>query len=501
MPAVGLDRVSRVLGYTLQTADFSNVTPNLPQRIAILSEANTANQSGLDTTPFQITTAQSAGDKYGYGSPIHMMARILFPQSGDGVGGIPVWVYPQEEPGGATSKQITITPTGVATGNGTHTLVIAGRSGVDSEFYDVNIVTGDTTAEITDKIADAINNVLGCPVVGTSDTYEVVAESKWAGLTANELTITVDTSAGDLGISYAITSTQSGSGTPSIASALSAFGNAWNTLVLNGYGTESNIVSALEAFNGVPSNTAPTGRYSGLVFKPFVALTGSVADDDTTFTDAKKSEITIALCPAPLSKGIHFEAAANMAALYAPIAQNTPAQNVGGLTYPDMPTPTSIGSMAIYTNRDAFVKKGSSTVDLVDGNYKVADFVTTWHPVGELAPLFRYVRDLTLDFNVKFGEQLIIETNVQGRIIVNDADIVSAANTIKPKELKGLIIDYADQLGARGLIADVAFMKSNISVSISTTNPKRFDIAFKYKRSGTAEIVSTTATAGFNFGS
>src|SRR5882762_123174 len=221
--AVGLDRISRIVGYKITKGDFSTTTPNLPQRLAILGEANDANQLTLDLNPQQITSAQQAGELYGYGSPIHAMARILFPVSGDGVGGIPVLVYPQAAAPGATAKIMRVAPSGVANGNGTHTLVIAGRKGVDYIFYDINIATGDDAADINDKIADAVNAVLGSPVSAVSDDYHSDLTSKWKGLSANQITVSVDTGNDDLGITYVITQQAAGAATPSIAAALALF--------------------------------------------------------------------------------------------------------------------------------------------------------------------------------------------------------------------------------------------------------------------------------------
>ena len=93
--AVVVDRLSRTTGYALQRGKFNNDTPYLPQVIAILGEANTANQTGLTVDPIEVTSASEAGELFGYGSPIHSVMRILRPLSGDGVGGIPTVVYPQ----------------------------------------------------------------------------------------------------------------------------------------------------------------------------------------------------------------------------------------------------------------------------------------------------------------------------------------------------------------------------------------------------------------------
>ena len=61
MSAVGTERISRIVGYKLTKGDFSNTTPNLPQRVVILGEANTDNQLTLDTDAKEITSAQQAG--------------------------------------------------------------------------------------------------------------------------------------------------------------------------------------------------------------------------------------------------------------------------------------------------------------------------------------------------------------------------------------------------------------------------------------------------------
>lgn len=498
--AVGLERVGKVVGYKITKGNFSEVTPNLPQRVAIFGEANTANQLTMDLNAKEITSAQQAGEEYGYGSPIHIMMRILRPVFGGGIGGIPVIVYPQVSTG-AAAKELEITPTGSATGNGTHTLVVAGRRGIDGVNYDINILQGDTPAIISQKITDAFNNVLGCPFSAVASVTESTATSKWQGKTANALSVTVDNNGDDLGVTYAVVSTQSGAGTPGVGAALLTFGNDWNTLVLNSYGTETSVMDALEAFNGIPDPDSPTGRYTGIIMKPFVAITGSVLEDPSAITDPRKSNVTIAIAPAPLSAGLAMEAAANMTLLEARTAQDNPHLDVSSKSYPDMPAASAIGAMSNYDNRDAIVKKGCSTVDLNNGVYVVQDFVTTYHPVGELPPQFRYVRNLVIDFNIRFGYYLLEAINVIDHAIVADNDIVSAQKTIKPKQWKQQMATYFIGLSSRALIVTPQFSADGLIVNISTTNPDRLETFFPYKRSGYVRIASTTVQAGFNFGS
>jgi phage tail sheath gpL-like len=502
--AVSLARVSRIIGYKITKGNFATSSSNLPQRIAVLAEANTANQSTLDTAAKEITSAQQAGNLYGYGSPIYNILRILIPIQGGGVDGVPVIVYPQAEANGATSKVLKVVPTGVATGNGTHTLVIAGRAGIDGEFYDINVEEGDTASEICEKMTNAVNAILGSPVSATDYDYETRFESKWKGLTAEDISITVDTNDNDLGITYAVSNVQTAAGTPSISAALTSFGNEWNTIVVNSYGTVSSIMSTLEQFNGIPDPENPTGRFTGIIMKPFVAITGSVADNPSTITDTRLNNVTIAIAPAPLSPGLPMEAAANMTVLHAKVAQNTPHLDVAGKAYPDMPVPSTgnIGSMADYENRDSFVKKGCSTVDFSGGQYVVQDFVTTYHKLGENPPQYRYVRNLyAVDMNVRYTYYQLELVNVVDHVIAEDNDTVSAAKVIKPKQWKSILFTMMDDLANRALITDVPFSQNSIEVSIGTTNPDRLETFFRIKRSGVVRISDTTAETGFNFGS
>jgi phage tail sheath gpL-like len=496
--AVGSDRISKVVGYLLSKGNFTEDSPNLPQRIAIVAEANEANQGTLDLTPWPATSAKAAGDRYGYGSPIYHIMRILKPLYTDGVGGIPIVVYPQAKAGGAAQRVMDVTPTGVATGNGTHTLVISGRRGLDGVPYDINIVTGDTNATISTKIANAVNAVLGTPVIAVAGATKATCTAKWAGLTSNDISITVDTNGNALGITYAVAQVTAGLGTPSVAAALNLFGSEWNTIVINGYGMVASVMTALEGFNGIADPVTPTGRYAGIIMKPFIAITGSVADDPSATTDAKLGEMTIAIAPAPGSAGLPFEAAANMAYLFALISQDSPHLDVCGLSYPDMPVPSgSIGTMADYNNRDAIVKKGCSTVDKVGGKYVVQDFVTTYHPVGETPPQYRYARNLMLDFNVRFRYYILEQINVVGKTIVADGDDVDADDVIKPKQWKQIVGQLGEDLTKAALITNADFTRQSITVNIGS-NPDRLDTFFRYKRTGIARISSTVAEPGFN---
>lgn len=501
--AVGSERISRIVGYKITKGDFSNKTPNLPQRIAIIGEVNAADQGTFPTIGTVVTSAKQAGDLYGYGSPIHMAMRILRPQNSEGVGGIPTVCYGVAEAGGATARIATVTPTGTPDKNGTHYMKIAGRTELDGASYAFSILTTDSTTVIAEKMRDAINNAPNSPYTATATTGVLTVTSKWKGITAEELDVTVFTGDDTLSLTYPVVVTQAGTGVPTVTAELNKFGNDWVTLVVNTFTTaQTAILDEYEAFNGIPDPSAPTGRFAGIVMKPFIALTGSTNSDDTSLTDARKTQVTNAICPAPNSLATPLEAAANMCLLYSRIAQDNPHLDVNGKLYPDMPvndngTPNAMDD---YENRDSYVKLGNSTVDVINGQYRVQDFVTTYHPDGEMTPQFRYCRNLILDFNIRFGYYLLEQINVVDHVIANDDDVVSVANVVKPKQWTAILNGFADDLANRGLLADPTFMKNSIVVNLSGVNPDRLETFFRYKRTGVVRIASTTAEAGFNFG-
>lgn len=499
--AVGSDRRSRVSGYKLGRFQ-SNETPNLPQFIALFGEANTANQSGLTVTKKEVTSANEAAELYGAGSPLHRIMRILRPVSGDGVGGIPTIVFPQITAGGATATVRAWTVTGTATANATHYVIINGRDTLDFQSHAFSVVTGDTPTIIAGKISDAINAVLGSPCSAVSALGVMTATSKWKGSTSAQLNIVIDFGSNAAGVSYSQTTSTDGSGVVSLAASLAQFGDDWYTAVINPYGEAQ--FDVLEQFNGYPDPVAPTGRYAGIIFKPFMAYAGSVLSDKDDLAlitnDADRIEqVTNVICTAPNSKGFEFEVAANAVALFCRIMQDSPHLDVNNKAYPDMPIPSdgNIGDMSDYNNRDFLVKKGCSTVILENGQYKIQDFVTTYHPAGEIPLQFAYARNVDLDWNVSYGYRLLETRFLKDKTLVLDNQIVDVAGVIKPKEWKAIVFGYIDDLAQNGLINNPAFSKVSVVVAISTINPDRFETFFRYKRTGIARIESTDVEVGF----
>lgn len=501
--AIGSERLSRVSGYKIKKGFFSNETGNLPQVIAIIGQANAANVASVPEEAKEITSSDEAGRIYGYGSPIHAAMRILRPKTSDGIGGIPTVVIPQKNLVGATQRTVVYDVVGTATKAATHTLVVNGRESVDFQSYNYNIQVGDTPTIIAGKMADACNNVLGSPFLAVATAGSVEFKSKWAGVTANEIDLTINV--GDVtgtGVSYAIDSTVAATGNPDLDGLQDYFGEKWYTAVINSYGTFA--AASLEQINGIPYTENPTGLYSPTVFKPFMAFMGrseSDIEDLYAFSESgtRPEEVTNVVCPAPNSNAMPVEIAASYVLAFARTMQDTPESDVNGMTLVDIPAPLNgdIGGMKDYNNRDLLVKKGVSTVILDNGAYKIQDLVTTYHPEGESPFIFSYCRNLNLDWNVKDSYGILEDKFLKDRVIVRDNQPTDSRKAIKPKEWKSIIFGLFEDLAVKALINEPDWSKSQTRVEIDPVNPNRFNTFFRYKRTGIARIQSTDVEAGF----
>ena len=497
--AIGTERKSRVSGYNIKKGYFQNETANLPQVIAILAEANDANQTSITDDLKELTSSEEAGRIYGYGSPIHQIMRILRPSGSDGVGGIPTLVLPQLKDVGSTPTEIVFSVSGTALKSTTHTIRVAGRENLDFQSYSFSVVKNDTAAIIAGKIADAINKNLSCPVSATVQGTSVSVVTKWSGKTSAELQVGISNNEDSSGLTYAILEQTAGTGTPSITRALKQFQNNWITCVINSY--REDYFDLLEQFNGNPESKS--GRYKPNLFKPFMAFSGSNLDAfdliNVTDNEERLNEVTNVICPAPGSEGFSWEAAANVVRLFARTMQDSPESDINGMSYPDMPSPlnSDIGGMSQYNNRDLLIKKGCSTVILNKGAYEIQDLVTTYHPEGENPLQFNYCRNLNLDWNVFDAYNILEKNKLRDKVLIKDNQVTSSKNAIKPKEWKAILFDLFDNLAERALINEPSFSKNSLNVQVPTDNPNRFNTFFRYKRTGIARIESTTAEAGF----
>lgn len=486
--AVDASAVARVLGIK---TDFVNLQPNgtasLPQRVAVVGQGNTA--STYATTKQQVTSAQQVGELYGFGSPLHIAAKQLLPSNNDGLGTIPLTIYPLEDDGSGVAATGDITPAGTATEAGELFVLISNTLSLP-----IAVVVGDTVADLTDKITTALNSVVDMPVIAVDNTTDVGLTSKWKGASANDLVATISGSVA--GLTFAIGDIDSGATNPDVQPALDQVGEIWETMFLNCMGIGD--TTALDAFA-----TWNEGRWGALTRKPAVVFCGNTTSDQAlavATSDARTTDRTNAQLVSPGTDDLPLAVAARQLARIAVIANNNPPRDYGSQSATGL-IPGLDSEQWDYPTRDAAVKAGSSTVEVRDNIVTIGDVITFFHPAGDPTPAYRYVVDIVKLQNILFNLDLIFaQVEWDGAPLIPDDQPTTNRSAKKPRMAKAEVASMIDNLALAAVLSDPATAKETIVAEIDVSNPKRLNIAFTVQLSGNTNIISIDFNFGFYFG-
>lgn len=487
--AVDASAVARVVGIKTQ---FKNLQGggivNLPQRVAIFGQA----ASDVVHPPIkqQITSATDAAARYGFGSPIHLSALQLFPTNGDGVGTIPVTVYPLAEGVAAVAAEIEITVTGVATESAQYS--ISTNNITAAPFV---AIAGDAVADVATNIAASINADLNQPVTAAAVAGVVTLTAKWKGISGNDLIAIIDGPT-DAGVTFAITDAAGGLIDPDITDALALMGDVWETMVVNCLGTaeEANL-DRFQSFG--------VGRWGAITRKPLIVFGGSTLADRsaaTAITDTRKDDYVNVQLVEPASNDLPFVVASRELARVVVVANNNPPTDYGSQQATGL-TPGPDGEQWDYTERDVAVKAGTSTITVRDGVTTLSDTVTMYHPSGDPVPAYRYVVDIVKLQNTLFNLDLIFATDSwDGAPLIPDGQATTNPLAKTPKAARIEVFAMLDALALAAIISDPDSAKEATIAEIDSQNPKRLNLTTTVKLGGNANIISVDLNFGFYFG-
>jgi phage tail sheath gpL-like len=492
--SVDVSAVARVLGITTEYKDLrGNAVVFLPQRVAVIGQGATA--STYVTTPVQSSRPADIGATFGFGSPLHLAAKKLFPTNGDGIGTIPATFYPLQDNGSGVVAAGDIAPTGAAT----ETAVIYVYVG---EVRSEAIVIPDTStvAAACALIHTGVSAILDMPMTSADGTTSVDLTSKWQGVSANGIKIRIEGSVA--GLTLGITQPVNGAANPLVDPALAAITSKWETLLLNCL--ESADTTALTAIQ-----THGEGRWGTLERKPYVCFTGDVqsviGDNPTpqgaaTVPQGRKTDRINSFLVAPGSGELPFLVAARQLARIAKLANNDPAFDYGAQRA-DGILPGTDAQQWTYSERDEAIKKGVSTIEVLDNIINISDVVTFYHPSGDPLPAYRHAVDIVKLQNIIFNLELIFAVAAwNGAPLLPDGDPTTNANAKTPAMAVAAVNTRLEALGLAAIISDVATAKASTFASIDSQNPKRLNVETTVQLSGNTNIVSVNLNFGFYFG-
>jgi phage tail sheath gpL-like len=478
--------ISRVTGVNVEFRNFNaGRAAFLPQRLAVIGIGNT--DAVYSTEKYEaLGSAGDIGARFGYGSPLHLAARQLFPDGGGAA--FPVTFYPliPAESAQAAAGAITCDGTAAAAGSGTVRI-----GGINAEFA---VTKNNTAAHILASIKTTIASKLDMPVFAgevSGDSLEITA--KWEGDSGNDIAVSI---IADIpGITLGVTAMTGGSLDPDVTDALGKIGQAWETFVLSCFSW--NKPSRLDAYQ-----TYGEGRWSQLEKKPLLVAHGCTDDFETrtAITDTRKTDYINFLIPSVGSGELPFVIAAK--GLVNDIMTN--ANENPPLGYSGLLTGLIAGSddaQENYATRNNSVLKGSST-NIKNGSVaELNDIITFYHPDNEATPSKRYVVDLVKLMNVVFNVRLIMEsTEDKGAPLVSDDTPTKNPRAVQPKTVRTVMMNLANSLASFAIIQEPEFTKKNLTVDIDSQNPKRLNTKYPVKLSGNVEVTSSDIYFGFYLG-
>jgi phage tail sheath gpL-like len=480
--------VSRVCGVETTYKNFNTgKAQSLPQRLAIVGIGN--DDADYSLKKFEVPGSASAvADHFGYGSPLYLMAKQFFPQTG-AAAEFPVTIYPLAKAAQAQPAAGSIGITGTATANGSGIIRIGG---IAVEFA---IIKNDTAEAVLTSIKAAIDGSLDVPAkTGTLAEGVLPLTSKWSGQSSNLISLEAEINAP--GIVAEVTPFAGGALDPDVTPALAKIGPVWETMVLNGFDYKD--TSRLDKYQEYGE-----GRWNVLEKKPLLVCHGctDALEARTDITDPRKTDAINFLVVSVGSRELPCVIAAKgLINDIMTTANKNPAQGYKGLL-----TGLHAGDDDVqenYTQRTASVRKGSST-NIKNGSVaELNDIITFWHPESEgNFPSKRYVVDMVKLQNVVFNVRLIMEADeMKGAQLVTDKDVTTNPAAKAPKDIKTAFYNLADSLALKAIIVTSDFTKKNMSVATDTENPKRLNVIFPVKLSGNIEISSTDIYFGFYLG-
>lgn len=486
--SVSASAISRVTGVAVQYKNFNaGAAQMLSQRLAVFGVGN--HGATYSTEKYECQgSADEIGERYGYGSPLHLAARQLFPIMGSGAS-FPVTFYPQAEADESVQATGSIEINGTATENGSGTIKIGG---VNAEFA---VTSGQSAAQVLATIKDAIDSVLYMPVIaGSVSDGSLPLTSKAAGTVGNLIKVVV--SADIDGLTFSANDLSNGSVDPDISAGLASIGDVWETAILSTYPVDD--TTRLDKYTVFGKD-----RWSDLNKKPLIVFHGSTDDYETRteITDKRPTDYINALVVSVGSPELPYVVAAKaMVNDILTVADSNPAQGYKGLL--EGLTAGADSVQESYSVRNQSVKKGSSTNIKNGAVAELNDVVTFYHPAAEgNTPSRRYVVDLIKLMNVVYNVRLIMESDeLKGAPLVEDNTITSNKAAVQPKTIKTMFLNLARSLADKAVIQDTEFTKENMEVQIDSSNPKRLNVSFPVKLSGNVEVTSTDVYFGFYLG-
>ena len=504
--SLDIGAVASATSVSIKQKNQNNAASLRPEKIVVIGQPSTGSDITLNELYLASGNPDDAGVMFGFGSPLHRMAKKLFPKAGNG-SKVETYYLPIAAPTTGAIEQQTIS-LDIADGGVTKTFNgyimlkdmifeaaadVAGKvatiyhnnppkapRGTDLNSYEIKsipftFVKGMTSAQVLAALVDALDDYVEIPftmeIAKKSEKDVLTLTAKWQGADgAFDISI-VDADGkapakAKYGVALTIERTTEGAGVGTITDdALATMDEELGvTRVVSQYANSTVLDKLKDKFEA---------WHDGLTAQYVICYSAIKAPESETVPGTWDVQSLIAAGNDRRDDSINVQIVGDF----------------GELRKPE------------YAERDRLVKAGySNLVQKSDGSYTLMDLVSFYHPVGKTNPLYRFDRDVTVVANVAYDFMKTFRDSDESIIIIAESDVTTNPAARSLKDVKAAVNTRIGLLGIAGLIANYAEAQKNTQVEIDSMNPNRININPNFEITGVGRIYDITNFVGFYFG-
>lgn len=475
-----------------------------PEKIVFIGQAQTGKTVKENKMYLASGNADDIGVVCGFGSPMHRMAKKLFPISGNGS---KVDTYYMVVPAisGAKEEVKTLTITAADGIKKTFTgyfvvndclfeaaADVAGKvatnaqlnpakspRGIDLNSYEktkipFTFAKGTTLAEATATLKEILDEYIELPfTIAKSETAGILTlTAKWAGSDSNFEVAITDENGNEIdsnltGVTFTFERTNEAAGVGTIPTeALEEITEDYGiTRVVSQYANET-VLDKLQAYF--------EGLRDGQIAQYIICYSSIEAPESATVKGTWDVETLITAGNKRREDAVNVQLVGDF----------------GKLRKLD------------YKLRDRLAKAGySHLMQKSDGSYRIMDLISFYHPTDKTNPLFRFDRAITMTGNICHHFMSVFRDSEEWKSVIlvgaNDLTTNPAARTLA--DVKAEVNRGISLLGQAGIIANYAEAQKYTQVEIDKTNPDRVNMNPFMDLTGVGRIFDLTNFLGFNF--
>lgn len=375
----------------------------------------------------------------------------------------PLFVMGVSDLAAGVQATFTLTATGTATSAATGTVKI----GNDAVTFAV--ASGDLVAAQATAAAAAINANLDLPVTAAAVAGVVTLTFRHKGECGNALMISVSTTG--TGTTWAVAAGTTGSGNPTITTAIAAIAGIWYTDIIVPW-TDSVSLGLLET--ELSSRFNAMGKLDAHLYYGLIGSLGTVQ----SFSTSRNSKYASSL-PANGSPTPPWVVAASLGGVCSFQCANDPSRQLRGLVLPGVQPPPQ-ATRYMETERNLLLAAGMSTFNvLIDGTVVIERIVTN-NKTSDLGIPDGSWRDITVPktvSRVRFDWRNFTQLNWPRNKLADDDSIAAAYDPLvaTPRRLKASWAGRTALYEQKGWITNTVANLANAVFVRNGADPNRVD--------------------------